>query len=128
MSPKLLLFVPAAVFDARHVEMNRVQALLKGRLDGRLPGVTITSAVVWDHVAAELLGPMREACAGFDVCVESVPPRYGARWGIRKPTNLAIEELTAGHTHLLRIIQDTFVTEPDRFARDVAAALECLGS
>jgi hypothetical protein len=124
---RLLLVTPAAIFDRRHVAMNRVQGLLAGRLRPRLPGVEVASALVCDYIAPEYADDLREVGAAFDYFVPTIPEGYGTAWGIRKPTNFAVSGLAAGYTHLLRIIQDTFITDPDRFAAAVRGVIGCPG-
>lgn len=127
---KLLIFVPAAVGEARHVAMLRAQIRIMRRLAGEMPsGVDVEGAVFCDGVAEGLHGAMDEAVAGQEVggraLAYSAASKAGWKWGIRNPTTYAIEYAAqGGHTHLLRIIQDTFVTGVDKLARHVAGVMQ----
>lgn len=124
--PKVLILTPACILDGRHLGMCRVQALLKRRLAKRLPGVDFVSVLVVDGCRPEHRDEMENVAKEFDLVRWEIPIQHGTAWGIRKPTNYAVTDIAEeiGATHVLRVIQDTFVVDIDQFAglvRDAVA-------
>jgi len=121
---KILVWTPACVFDQRHVAMNRVQTLVKRRLQPHLPDVELVSALLVDWSHDDCRGDMDGLADQFDIYRYGVPLEFGTKWGIRKVTNYAIAlAREIGATHILRIIQDTFVDDPSALAQRIQSAL-----
>jgi len=125
---KVFLWTPGLVFDSRHVEMCRVQSLVKRRLQPLLPGVELVSGLLVDWSIDDKHPDIDALAPEFDVYARSTPAEFGTVWGIRKPTNWAIHLAeTIGATHLLRIIQDAFIDDPQAFAAQMLDALPTPG-
>ena len=124
---RILVFTPAFVSKVEHLGMLRVQALLAARM--RAKGLNVISALVCDYVADEFVSPVAEVGRLFDVSIPALPKLFPGndQWGIRRPTNFAIQELVEDCGFILRVIQDTFVERADRFCDSLAAALETPG-
>jgi hypothetical protein len=132
---QLLVAIPLFVDGPRHVDMLRVQSVLGRRLRKELKGrFELTTAVVCDFVADGYESQVDAMRGEFDIFVphDAVQAHAGpvARAGIRRPTTYAIEVLGRAFPDpagllLMRIAQDTFVTDPARFLDDLAAAADC---
>jgi hypothetical protein len=125
----ILILTPAAIGDERHVEMLKVQTLLKRRLAKYLPGIHIESLLVVDWCMDQHREAAEETAAAFDSVIWSVPPEHGTTWGVRKGTNYAAtrgaEAVRA--THMLRVIQDTYVDDPAALAALITTAVQTPG-
>jgi hypothetical protein len=127
---KILLFTPAAVASQTHIEMLRVQSLLIPRLQKHLPPeIAIASLMVVDSCVADLAPALQEIAESYDAVAWGVPPEQGTQWGIRKGTNFAATEGAAsvGATHLLRVIQDAYVFDPQALAQLIRQAVATPG-
>ena len=121
---KILVWTPACVFDGRHVAMNRVQTLVKRRLQPHLPDVELVSALLVDWSHDDCRDDVEAMAGEFDIYHYGVPTEFGEKWGIRKVTDYAIalaRDIGAGH--VLRIIQDTFVDDSAVLAQRIQSAL-----
>lgn len=122
---KIFLWTPGLIFDERHVEMCRVQSLLKRRIQRHRPELDIVSGLLVDWSKPEQEARIDELASEFDVYARNTPPEFGTTWGIRKPTHWAIhlaEQM--GATHILRVIQDTFVDDPLGFAEHIVRSVD----
>jgi hypothetical protein len=124
---RILLVIPVFVSDARHVEMLRVQSLLRDRLKAAGgESVVVWSAAIFDHIDERFSEAVKGFGQDFDFFVtpSQVTAHAGAisLCGIRRPTNYAVDILArslddASSVYVLRVIQDTFITDICAFVR-----------
>lgn len=122
----VLVHTPAFIQDEQHVAMISVQAKLLPRLRKYLStNIDLVSVLIIDFCAPEHRVAMNAVATEFDVVKWSIPAEHGTEWGIRKGTNYAAtavaDEVRA--THLLRVIQDTFVFDPLAMAKYIEEAV-----
>ena len=128
LTPKLFIWTPGYVAQPNHVEMIRVQSLVGRRLRRHLAGVEIVHSLVGDRIQASYLAEVAELGREFDQFHAALPDEYGSTPGIRRTTHFAIDlAREAGCSHVLRIIQDTYIVDAAKFARDVRGALNTPG-
>jgi hypothetical protein len=124
---RILLVIPVFVSDARHVEMLRVQSLLRDRLKAAgEESLVVWSAAVFDHIDEKFSEAVKDLEKAFDFFVtpSQVAAHSGANslCGICRPTNYAIDILArnfddASSVCVLRVIQDTFIMDIGTFVR-----------
>src|SRR5665213_1677627 len=116
---KLLIVIPALINDERHVEMIRVQSLLADRLKLCQPEFKIISVLVCDYIAPCFKERICSLGNRFDR-FEEIDNNGSWAWGIRNPTTRAIQMANEpGCTHILRVIQDTFVFDVETLADEI---------
>lgn len=117
---KLLIAIPALIADQRHVDMIRVQSLLSKRIKARLPNTEIVSSVIYDNVTSPFLDAIKLLEDQFSLSCKLEENSKPWVWGIRNPTTRAIRlARDLGCSHILRIIQDTFIFDIDTFVKDI---------
>lgn len=112
----IAIVTPAYVSERKHVEMMRVHSLTAGRLAkaneaaGREPASFVHYAI-YDHISPHLKTETLSLPFHKHIVLS------GTRSGIRRPTQAAINAIASTHTNatVLRLIQDTFVTDPKAF-------------
>jgi hypothetical protein len=133
-SMRLLVFFPFFISDPRHIDMLRVQSLLRDRLR-QVAGseLEISSAACFDFVDERFRLQVDALESAFDFWADSskVVARAGphAKWGIRRPTSYAVDAIARNQTapdevFLLRVIQDTFVDDPRTLYEQLRLAAE----
>jgi hypothetical protein len=116
----LLILVPALITCEAHVEMVRVQSLLRDRLrrcaDANGSGVSVHSCIVFDAVGP----PFLNAVLDFDYSIKfygtQLYPDAPEPTGIRRPCEQALVQLGRtfkpwDSTYVLRIGQDVYVRD-----------------
>lgn len=71
----------------------------------------------------------KEVAKQFDYVVWEVPAEHGTQWGVRKGTNYAATRGAdvALATHMLRVIQDTYIYDPAALAALISDAIKTPG-
>jgi hypothetical protein len=125
---RMFVWTPGHIAMNLHTEMVRVQSLVARRLRRAMPDVEFVHALVCDRIDEPQVEAVREIGKDFDQFHHGIPPEYGQAWGIRKPTHYALDlARAAGCSHMLRVIQDTFIMDVAKFAADVGEVLKTPG-
>lgn len=114
----LILVVPAIVRCDRHLEMMRVQSLLRSRLRGhdKAGCFKIHSCVVFDHVDEEWLDAMVDLDFSLKLFGRNLYRNDPVTTGIRRPFQSALRTIAElfGSTRnifVLRVIQDVVIDD-----------------
>lgn len=127
----LLIFCPALVVADEHVEMVRVQSMLRDRLEKfrESDDLLIVNVVAYDGVSPRYLDQLLDLDFTFKIWEHQIERAGGCGRprGVRRPTNYCIDVLVKclphtlrhGDLYLLRIIQDTFVIDGKKFLEEI---------
>lgn len=127
----LLIFCPTLVVADEHVEMIRVQSLLRRRLEkfNTSDDLLIVNAVAYDGVSPQYIDQLLDLDFTFTIWEHQIERAGGCGRprGARRPTNYCIDTLVRrlpptlrqSDLYLLRIIQDTFVLDAGRFLQEI---------
>jgi hypothetical protein len=91
-----------------------------------MPGTEVVSGVICDYCAEPLEPLLLSACDPFEIRQIGLPAdAEPQKWGIRRPTNYSIRLAgQLGATHVLRVIQDTYVDDCDAFCGNLGPWLD----
>lgn len=127
---RLLIHTPAFVQTSQHTAMVAVQAKLAHRLRRYFaPRIDVISILIVDACAPDQMSALEQIAGEFNAVKWSIPPEHGTVLGIRRGTNYAVtsvaEEIKA--THVLRVIQDVHVFDPQALAQMIEEAVAVPG-
>ena len=127
----LLIFCPALVIADEHVEMVRVQSMLRRRLEAMSGSddLLIINAVAYDGVSPRYVDQLLDLDFTFQIWEHQIERAGGCGKprGVRRPTNYCIatlihrlpRALKNNGLYLLRIIQDTFILDARNFLKEI---------
>ncbi|MBI1178351.1 hypothetical protein GC207_13025 [bacterium] len=123
-SHRILALIPGMILARNHVEMIHLQSYILERLRLSLEDCELFTSLICDHISAELQNEIAAIGERFNY-FEVLNDLKRWQWGIRNPTTRGIQLCREFNcTHLLRIIQDTFILEPNAFAADMLGVLD----